>query len=92
MGVDVFAREVLAVEAEARLSGENVVGALNRPVWLREHSEVVFCDKGADFTSQIVDLWAYHLKIWMESSRPETPTNNAHIKPFNGTPLDEFLT
>jgi putative transposase len=46
---------------------------------------------GAEFTGQIVDLWAYHHKVRMDVSRPGTPTDNAHIESFNGSFRDECL-
>jgi putative transposase len=57
--LDVFTRESLAIEVGQRLKGENVVGALNQ---IREKGGVpkLFCDNDSEFTSQILDLWAYH--------------------------------
>jgi putative transposase len=46
---------------------------------------------GAEFTGQIVDLWAYHHKVRMKFSRRGTPTDNAHIESFNGSFRDECL-
>jgi putative transposase len=89
--IDVFTRECLAIEIGARLRGEHVASVLNRLVYLRGKPETVFCDNGAEFTGQIVDLWAYSHKVKMDFSRPGTPTDNAHIESFNGTLRDEFL-
>lgn len=89
--VDVFTREALAIEVGSRLRGEDVVRVLNRLVYLRGRPEAVFCDNGAEFTGQIVDLWAYHHKVRMDFSRPGTPIDNAHIESFNGSLRDEFL-
>ena len=89
--IDVFTRECLAIEIGARLRGEHVASVLNRLVYLRGKPETVFCDNGAEFTGQIVDLWAYTHKVKMDFSRPGTPTDNAHIESFNGTLRDEFL-
>jgi putative transposase len=89
--IDVFTRESLAIEIGARLRGEHVASVLNRLVYLRGKPETVFCDNGAEFTGQIVDLWAYTHKVSMDFSRPGTPTDNAHIESFNGTLRDEFL-
>jgi len=68
-----------------------VVRVLNRLVYLRGRPDAMFCDNGAEFTGQIVDLWAYHHKVRMDFSHPGTPTDNAHIEPFNATLRDEFL-
>lgn len=89
--VDIYTREALAIEVGSRLRGEDVVRVLNRLVYLRGRPDAVFCDNGAEFTGQIVDLWAYHNKVRMDFSRPGTPTDNAHIESFNGSLRDEFL-
>lgn len=89
--VDIYTREALAIEVGSRLRGDDVVRVLNRLVYLRGRPDAVFCDNGAEFTGQIVDLWAYHHKVRMDFSRPGTPTDNAHIESFNGSLRDEFL-
>jgi putative transposase len=89
--IDVFTREALAIEVGPRLRGEHVAAVLNRLVYLRGAPKAVFCDNGAEFTGQIVDLWAYTHKVRLDFSRPGTPTDNAHIESFNGTLRDEFL-
>lgn len=89
--VDVFTRECLAIEVGQRLSGIEVVAVLNR---IRQNGRVpgtLFCDNGSEFTSQILDLWAYHNKVKIEFSRPGKPTDNAFIESFNGTFRDECL-
>ena len=49
------------------------------------------CDNGSEFTSQIVDLWAYHHQVTIAFSRPGKPTDNAFIDSFNGALRDECL-
>lgn len=89
--IDVYTRECLAIEVGYRLRGENVVEVLNRLVRFRRAPKALFCDNGAEFTGQMVDLWAYHNKVRMDFSRPATPTDNAHIESFNGSLRDECL-
>lgn len=89
--VDVFTRECLAIEVGQRLAGTDVVAVLNR---IRQNGRVpsaLYCDNGSEFTSQILDLWAYHNKVKIEFSRPGKPTDNAFIESFNGTFRDECL-
>lgn len=89
--VDVVTRECLAIEVGQRLAGTNVVAVLNR---LRQSGRVpttLFCDNGSEFTSQILDLWAYHNKVKFEFNRPGKPTDNAFIESFNGTFREECL-
>lgn len=89
--INVFTREALAIEGGPKLRGEHVATVLNRLIYLRGAPNAVFCDNGAEFTRQIIDLWAYTHKVRLDFSRPGTPTDNAHIESFNGTLRDEFL-
>ena len=89
--VDIFTREGLAIEVGHRLKGENVVEVLNKLVRLRGAPKYLFADNGAEFTGQLVDLWAYHHGTRIDFSRPGKPTDNAFIETFNGTLRDECL-
>ena len=46
---------------------------------------------GAEFSSQIMDPWAYQNSVRIDFSRPEKPTDNAYIETFNGTLRAECL-
>jgi putative transposase len=89
--VDIFTREALAIEVGHRLRGEHVVGILNRLVRRRGAPKYLFADNGAEFTGQLVDLWAYHHGTRIDFSRPGKPTDNAFIESFNGSLRDECL-
>ena len=39
--------------------------------------QMLFCDNGSEFTSQVLDLWAYHNQVKIDFSRPGKPTDNA---------------
>lgn len=67
--VDVFIRECLAIEVGQRLSGTDVVAVLNRIKQSGRVPETLFCDNGSEFTSHLLDLWAYHNKVKIEFSR-----------------------
>jgi putative transposase len=58
--VDVYTRESLAVEAWQSMKGEDVVRVLNRLKLERGVPKVLFCDNGAEFTGQAMDMWAYN--------------------------------
>ena len=77
--LDVFTRESLAIEVGQRLKGEDVVGALNQIRTKRGGPKVLFCDNGTEFTSQIMDLWAYHNQVRIDFSRPGKPTDNPYV-------------
>ena len=83
--LDVFARESLAIEVGQTLQGEDVVGALNQMGQKRGVPKLIFCDNGSEFTSQIMDLRAYHNQVQIDFSRPGKPPDNAYVESFNGT-------
>lgn len=83
--VDVFTRESLAIDVGQRLRGEDVVSTLNQIRSQRGVPKFLHCDNGSEFTSQIMDLWAYQNKVQIDYSRPGKPTDNAYVESFNGT-------
>lgn len=89
--VDIYTRECLAIEAEQRMKGEDVVRVLNRIKMHRGVPKMVFCDNGTEFTSQAMDLWAYQNGVRIAFSRPGKPTDNAFVESFNGTFRGECL-
>jgi putative transposase len=89
--VDVFTRESLSIEVGQSLKGDDVVRVLNRIRQERGKPKILFCDNGAEFTSQIMDLWAYQNGVRIDFSRPGKPTDNAHVESFNGTFRAECL-
>lgn len=89
--IDVHTRECLAIESGQRMTGEDVVRVLNRLRYGRAAPQRIYCDNGSEFTSRILDLWAYHNQVTLEFSRPGKPTDNGHIESFNGSLRDECL-
>ena len=89
--VDVFTREAIAIEVGQQLRAADVVVVLERLRCQRGCPETLFCDNGSEFTSQLVDLWAYQHKVRIDYSRPGKPTDNAFVESFNGTFRDECL-
>ena len=68
--LDVFTRECLAIEAGASLHGEQVVKVLNHILKNWPAPNTLRCDNGSEFTSQILDLWAYQHQGKLDFSRP----------------------
>ena len=89
--LDIFTRESLAIEVGQSLKGEAVVKVLNRLKAQRGVPKMLFCDNGSEFTSQILDLWAYHNGVRIDFSRPGKPTDNAFVESFNGSLREECL-
>jgi len=48
-------------------------------------------DNGSEFSGRLFDLWAYHHKARIDSSRPGKPTDNCFVETFNGSLRDECL-
>ncbi len=89
--LDVFTRESLAIEVGQSLKGGDVVGVLNQIRGSLGVPKLLFCDNGSEFTSQSMDLWAYHNRVQIDFSRPGKPTDNAYVESFNGTLRAECL-
>ena len=89
--LEVFTRECLAIEAGVSLRGEHVVAVFNHIMKTRTEPKRIFCDNGSEFTSRILDLWAYQQAVKLDFSRPSTPMDNAYIESFNGTLRRECL-
>ena len=89
--VDVFTRKCPAIEVGQSLKGTDVVEVLNRLRLERSVPKMLFCDNGSEFTSQILDLWAYQNGVKIHFSRPGKPTDNAYVESFNGTLRAECL-
>ena len=75
----------MAIDAGQSLKGEDVVRTLSRLKSSRGVPQVLFCDNGSEFTSQVMDLWAYRNGVKIGFSRPGKPTDNAFVESFNGT-------
>ena len=89
--MDVYTRESLAIEPGQSLKGEDVVRVLQRIQKDRGGPKRLFCDNGSEFSSRVLDLWAYQNRVRIDFSRPGKPTDNAHIESFNGTFRNECL-
>ena len=78
--IDVFTRECVVINVGQRLTGSDVVASLEQVTRQRGTPQRLYCDNGSEFTSQILDLWAYHRRVVLEFSRPGKPTDNAYIE------------
>jgi putative transposase len=89
--VDTFTRECLVIEVDHSLPGGRVVRVLERLRELHGLPEVIRIDNGSEFTSHVVDAWAYQRSIKLDFIRPGKPTDNGYIESFNGKFRDERL-
>ena len=89
--VDNFTRESLAIEVAQGLGGKHVVEALQRVGEKRQLPKTIRVDNGPEFTSKVLDQWAYINGVELDFIRPGKPTENALIESFNGRVRDECL-
>jgi len=89
--VDNHSRESLAIEVGQRLTGDDVVRALEQVTTERGKPQSIRVDNGPEFISRSLDLWAYFNGVKLDFSRPGKPTDNAVIESFNGRLRDECL-
>ena len=90
-GVDVYTRDSLAIEPGQSWRGKDVVRVLQSIQQERGGPQGLLCDNGSEFSSQLLDLWAYQNGVKIDFSRSGKPTDNGHIESFNGTFRDECL-
>jgi len=88
--VDKWTRESVLLEADFGLSGQRVVAAFDR---LGNHPlpRAITVDNGTEFTSRVLDEWAYQHGVQLDFIRPGKPTENGLIESFNGRLRDECL-
>jgi len=63
----------LCLHADTSLSGEKVAAALDKVVALRGAPESITVEKGAEFGSKAMDLWAYTNGVYLDFIRPGRP-------------------
>ena len=82
--VDNVSRVSPAIEVGVSLTGERVVGVLERLKCTTGTPARIAIDNGPEFTSKALDAWAYRHDVQLEFSRPGKPTDNAFAESFNG--------
>ena len=89
--VDKLSREALTIKVDWRLRSADVVEALEMVRLERGVPEVISVDNGSEFTSRVLDEWAYLRGVKLHFIRPGKPSENGHIESFNGRFRDECL-
>ncbi|QEG18229.1 Integrase core domain protein [Gimesia maris] len=89
--VDNFSRESLVIQVGTRLTGDDVVAALDRVKAARGCPQSIRVDNGPEFISKSLDWWAYFNNVTLDFSRLGKPTDNAFIESFNGRLRQECL-
>ena len=81
--VDNYSRESLALQVGVHLTGEDVVAVLNGLVQTRGTPSSLRTDNGTEFTSRVLEQWAYWNGVQLDFIRPGQPTDNAIMEAFN---------
>jgi putative transposase len=89
--VDVFTREVLAIEVDTSLPGGRVVRVLERLAVERGAPDEIVLDNGPELAGKAVDQWAYERGVWLRFIEPGKPVQNAFVESFQGRLRDECL-
>jgi putative transposase len=89
--MDSFTRYALRIEVDTSLPGLRVVRVLEELKKQGRKAEAIVIDNGTEFTSQVVDQWAYENKVQLHFITPGRPMENGFIESFNGKFRDECL-
>jgi hypothetical protein len=89
--MDGYTREALRIESDTSLPGLRVVRVLEGLREQRGTPVAIQVDNGTEFTSRVVDQWAYQNQVALHFIERGKPTQNAFIESFNGKFRDECL-
>ena len=89
--IDQWSRESVLLEADVSLTGRSVVDALEVVSVGRSLPRAITVDHGTEFTSTVLDEWAYRRGVALDFIRPGKPVENAFIESVNGRLRDECL-
>jgi len=89
--VDQFSRLPPVLEPRHSFGGSDVVAVLDRAIARTGTPLSITVDHGTEFTSRVLEDWAYRRGVKLDFIRPGKPTENGHIESFNGRLRDECL-
>jgi putative transposase len=89
--VDQFSRQTPLLEPRFSFYGRDVVAALDRAIERAGTPVSITVDHGTEFTSKVLEEWAYQRGVKLDFIHPGKPTENGHIESFNGRLRDECL-
>ena len=73
------------------MSGRTVAEALDRAIAKHGEPQTITVDHGTEFTSRVLDEWAYQRGVLLDFIRPGKPVENSFVESFNGKLRDECL-
>ena len=89
--IDEVTRECIALEVDTSITGQHVTRYLNKAMLFRGRPKEILSDNGPEFTSNVLNAWAYEKHIEHVFIDPGKPMQNGFIESFNGKLRDECL-
>jgi putative transposase len=89
--IDDFNREGLTIEADFSLPAERVIRSLEQVIEWRGKPESIRCDKGPEYISNKLLMWAASQGIRIEHIQPGQPQQNAYVERYNRTVRYDWL-
>ena len=89
--IDEVTRECLALEVDSSLTGRRVCMVLNKIALFRGLPKEILTDNGPEFTSNLLNAWAYDHTVEHVFADPGKPMQNGYIESFNGKLRAECL-
>lgn len=89
--IDCHTREAHAIVPRASFRAFQVVETLDDLARRQGKPRTLKVDNGPEFAGRMLDQWAYLNGVEIDFSRPGKPTDNGHIKAFNGRLRAECL-
>ena len=89
--IDEVTRECIALEVDSSITGRRVSAILNRVALFRGLPKEILTDNGPEFTSNVMNAWAYDHKVDHIFIDPGKPMQNGYIESFNGKFRTECL-
>jgi len=90
--IDDFNREGLGIEVGFSLPSERVIRALDQIIEWRGKPQVIRCDNGPEYISNVTLEWARKRSIRIEHIQPGQPQQNAYVERYNRTVRYEWLS
>ena len=89
--IDDCNREGLGIEVDFSLPAERVIRALDQIIEWRGQPEIIRCDNGPEYISELLKSWSEELEIQLEFIQPGKPQQNAYIERYNRTVRYDWL-
>lgn len=80
-----------SLEVDSSITGRRVSAVLNRIAFFRGLPKEILTDNGSEFSSSVMNAWAYDHRVEHIFIDPGKPMQNGYIESFNGKLRSECL-